>query len=366
MKVLYLDLLSPVGHKKLNKILVGLLNEVASIDVSWKEGYIKDESFLSTVKNFYPIPEIYYNFNSKFDYRIKNYNKIKWVLKNINIDSYDLIFISSYEIISFALAWPKRMKSRVTALNHNNLDELKDLLKRFFFTRIPKYVEYIVFEEYMKGYLLEDVKTPNKVWVIHHPIDLGKVQDYRRLLYSKISNSDIINSKLIFAPSGSNDEDFILQLVNFQKEGKFLDSTAFKLIIKSKELEYQDDHLIVTKRYFDYEEYISYFGNSALILLPYPKDFSYRISGVLFDALAFKKQIIASCTPIFRYFIDRYPFVGKIFNNIQEFLEIIYFYNTQLKHNGFKNEMLFDKILNAYSINSIEEEMQKMIGGNER
>jgi len=363
MKVLYLDLLSPVGHKNLNKILVRLLKELVFVDVSWKEGYIEDESLLSAVGSFYPIPEIYYKFNSKVDYRIKNYNKIKWILKNININSYDLIFISSYETISFALAWPRKIKPRAVILNHNNLDELKDPLKKFLFKRIPKYVEHIVFEEYMKRYLLKDVKIPNKVWTIHHPINLDEVQDYQRLLNSKISNTNAVNSKLIFAPSNSNDENFISQLINLQKEEGFLNSTIFNLLIKSKQYEYQDNHLIVSRRYFSYEEYLTYLGNASLVLLPYCNAFRYRVSGFLFDTFAFKKKIIASSIPLFRYFVNKYPSIGKIFNNIQEFKEIVYFYNEQIKNVCSQDDMLFEKIQNTYSIKSIKEEVQRMLGG---
>jgi len=339
MRVLYLDLLSPKGHKSLNKIIVGLLKELAFVDISWNEGYIEDESFLSAV------------------------NKIKWILKSININSYDLIFISSYETISFALAWPRKLKSRVVILNHNNLDELKDLLKKFFFKRIPKYAEHIVFEKYMKEYIIENIRVPNKIWVIHHPVDLGKVQDYQRLSNSKISNTNVINSKLIFAPSGSNDENFISQLINLQKEEGFLNSTIFSLLIKSKQDEYQDNHLIVSKRYFSYEEYLMYLGNASLLLLPYPKDFKYRMSAVLFDAFVFKKSIIASSIPLFRYFVNKYPFIGKVFNNVQEFKEIVYFYNEQIKNVCSQDDMLFEKIQNTYSIKSIKEEVQRMLGG---
>jgi len=362
MKVLYLDLLSSVGHKNLNKIFVELLKELASLDVSWKEGYIEDEAFLNTARNFYPVPKIYYNFNSKVDYRIKNIKKIKWVFKNIDIGSYDLIFISSYETISFALAWPRAMRARVLILNHNNLDELKDFLKKFFFKKIPKYVEHIVFEEYMKEHIVENIRISNKIWVIHHPIAVDKVQDYQQLSKSKISKGAFLNSLLIFAPSTSNDENFISQLINLQKEEGFLNSTAFRLLMKSKQSEYQDDHLIVTKKYFTYKEYLTYLGNASLLLLPYPKDFKYRISGVLFDAFAFKKKIIASSIPIFNYFVGKYPFVGKIFNNIQEFKEIIYFYDDQLKNANFQDDMFFEKIQNIYSIRSIKEEIQRMLG----
>ncbi|GEM_PF-855270 len=364
MKVLYLDLLSPPGHKNLNKILVRLLKDLALVDVSWEEGYIEDRSLLSTAGSFYPIPKIYYNFNSKIDYRIKNYNKIKWVLKNISIASYDVVFISSYETISFALAWPKNLSNintRVFILNHNNPDELGSSLKRKFFKRIPKYVEHIVFEEYMKDYLLNDIKISNRVWVIHHPIDLSKVHDSTYL--HKNDDLESKGGKLIFAPSGSNDEDFIARLVDLQRNEKFLDDTQFVLLIKSKQTNYKDSHLIVTKKYFSYQEYISYLDKAYLILLPYPQSFRYRISGVLFDAFAFKKKIIATSIPLFRYFVEKYPFTGKVFNDVQEFKEIVYFYDKQVENGTFENNVSFEEVWNTYSVDSVREEVRRMLEG---
>jgi hypothetical protein len=363
MRILYLDLLSPYGHISLNIILLRILEKFASVDVAWKQSYAENDSLSKIVRTFYLIPLDYYQFGSKIDYRIKNIKIIKWILKNIDINKYDLIFISSYETISFSLAWPKKLHPRVVILNHNNLDELVDKRKFFFFKHIPKYVEHIVFEEYMKEYLLKEVKISNKVWVVNHPIDLSKVDNYKKIVdKSKICKED----KIIFAPSGSNDENFIAQLVNLQKGKNLLSQFPFKLIVKSKEVQYQDNHLVVTKKYFDYEEYISYFGNSLLILLPYPKDFHYRISGALFDCFAFKKRFISSSVPIFKYYINKYPEIGETFDSINEFQEILFRISKEPMNYSFPEISFyvnnsFAIIQNDYSNEQIEKELQVMI-----
>lgn len=366
MKILYLDLLSPMGHKGLNKIFVKLLRKFASIDVSWKEGYIEDISALDSIRNFYPIPEIYYNFSSKIEYRTKNYSKIKWIFRNIDISSYDLIFISSYETISFSLAWPRNIESRVLILNHNNLDELDNPFKRTFFKRIPKYIEHIVFEEYMKEYMIENIGVLNKVWVVHHPIDFDKIKDFQRLSNSRIPKFNFSDNILIFAPSTSNDENFISKLINLQREQRFLSSTRFKLLVKSKQSEYQDDFLIVVKKYFTYEEYLLYLNGAFLILLPYPKSFKYRISGVLFDCFAFQKRFISSSVPIFEYYINKYPEIGETFNSINNFQEILFRISKGLTNYSFTEVNFYANnsfaiIRNDYSNEQIEKELQAVI-----
>ena len=157
--ILYIDLLSPRGHLFLNKSFLNIFASFSNkLDLSCREGYIGYNDIPKKIERIYSIPIQYYKINSKFDYRIKNVKKIKWVLKNINIDIYDLIFISSYETISFSLAWPRNIKPRVIVVDHNNLDELNDKIKCAFFKFIPKYVEHVVFEDYMRNYLLKEIK----------------------------------------------------------------------------------------------------------------------------------------------------------------------------------------------------------------
>jgi len=366
--ILYIDLLSPKGHLDLNKLFLDIFARFANkIDVSCRERYMKYNDIPKNIERIYSIPTQYYKYNSKFDYRIKNIKKIKWILKNINIDLYDFIFISSYETISFSVSWPRNIKSRVIVLNHNNLDELSNKLKYIFFKFTPKYVEHAVFEDYIRNYLLKRIKIPNKVWVIHHPIDISKNNDYKKIK-NKFFPEEKVMDKIIFAPSGSNDENFIKQIVSLQRKENFLGSMSFKLIMKSKELDYRENNLIIIKKYLSYEEYISYFKDAWLILLPYPEDFCYRISGVLFDCFIFKKKFIASSLFIFKYYLDKYPGIGKIYHDINEFQNILCSYNEQLK-NGYcsstdsnlSNIMIFNKIQRDYSVQKILIEIQNIL-----
>jgi len=363
MRILYLDLLSPYGHINLNITLVNILSNFTSVDVAWKQDYIEIDSLPKTVMKYYFIPVDYYQYNSKIDYRIKNIKIIKWILKNIYIKKYDLIFISSYETISFSLVWPKKLYSRVVILNHNNLDELVDKRKLFFFKHIPKYIEHIVFEEYMKEYLLKEVKISNNVWIINHPIGSLEVDDNKN---NVDGNKTREKRRIIFAPSGSNDENFISELIDLQKGKNLLSQFPFTLIVKSKKLQYKDDCLIITQKYFDKEKYKWYFKNSFLILLPYPKDFHYRISSVLFDCFAFKKRFISTSVPIFEYYINKYPGIGETFDNIDEFQEILsriskepmgYFF----PETGFYGSNCFDVIQKDYSNEHIEKELRAIV-----
>jgi len=341
LKILYIDLLSPVGHLNLNKIFLNLINNIASLDVASRKDYIKEDFVtFNKVLKLYPIPGSYYNFNTKLDYRIKNIKKIKWVLKNIEVNTYDIVFISSYETISFSMAWPKKIKPRVLILNHNNIEELKNGLKYFFFRLIPDYVEHIVFENYMKEYLISKAKILNKIWVLPYPFDITKLQDSELNEYSK----DKLNNhkgEIIFAPSNSNDEEFIMNLINSQKRKKIFVNLPFKIVIRSRKYKYKDEKLLVYKDYLEYKEYLYNFSKAKMILLPFPKTYKFRISGVLFDCIVFRKKFLASSNIIFKYYIGKYPTLGYIYKNFDDLLKIL---NFIAKQNSFKQNFLKENI----------------------
>ena len=132
-RILYIDLLSPSGHKNLNTIFIRVLGEIGNLDVVLKEGYIDLDNIRDSVRWLYEIPSRYFEGTTKYKARKMGIRRIKWLLRVVDIDSYDLVFIAGYETLSFACAWPSKANVRVTVLNHNNLDELTNRFKRFFF-----------------------------------------------------------------------------------------------------------------------------------------------------------------------------------------------------------------------------------------
>ncbi|WKV08010.1 hypothetical protein Q2T46_10690 [Thermoanaerobacterium sp. CMT5567-10] len=360
MKILYVDLLSPSGHIGLNKILVKTLSNLVDLDIVWRNNYINIDELKDVNDrniNVYYIPEkLYKESVSKISYRLNNVKIIKWLLRNFDINKYNLVFISSYETISFSMAWPRKLKTRTVILNHNNLDELQNKVKYLFFKLIPRHIEHIVFEEYMKDYLKESIKIDNKIWVMHHPISFDKYHDAKRfgLLGKEKDKCDII-----FAPSGSNDELFIKNLINNQLVYKYLSQTNWRLIIKSKEITYEDNYLKIFSNYLDYKEYLYYFVNAKYILFPYVQNFNYRISGVLFDAIAFKKKIIASSNKIFKYFLNKYKDLGFIFNNLNEFNSLI---NILHKDKGIMSKEIINQIYYDYSQDFFTKSLKNIIG----
>lgn len=309
-RVLYLDLLSPLGHINLNVSLIEMMSQLASIDVCCKEDYLSDKINKYT-KRRYNIPSGYYTHSSKSDYRLKNIWIIMWVLRNVPLLSYDIVFVSSYETISFSIAWPTIPSTRTIVLHHNNLDELASKVKRFFFSRLVRKVEHMVLEEHMKDYLMKQVVPHKSVWLVHHPMPSGCPASYPSVPLISVTK----DKGLAFAPSSSNDEHFVEHLVELRRTGRFLERSSTRLVVKSKRVQFRDDRLIVVPGYLPSSEYTRLFQSAKIIILPYQQSFQHRTSGVLIECLYYGKPFLGTDIPLIRNYIARYPGIGAIFRD---------------------------------------------------
>lgn len=358
MNILFIDLLCPEGHKDINLFLLEILNEIKDIkiiDTVFKEGYLNESK--RKINKTYFFPEKFFNYKNNLDSRLKNIKKIKWIFNNINLDLYNLVLISSYETISFSLAWRKKYKPRILIFNHNNIDELNDLVKRFFFKKIPINIEHIVYEKFIKDYLIS-LNIKNKIWINHHPLDITKRKN--------VLNNDSIEDKqfFIFAPSGSNDDKIIRNLINNRKR-KNLIKEKIKFFIKSKNINFEDEQMKVTNQRISYNEYIYNFNKANLVALLFNENFSYRVSGVLFDSFVFKKKVLFSKNLFSDYYLSKYRDLGDQFKSIDEFIELINDYYVEFSKNKSFENKIFQQIYNDYSKEKIKVELENILKGKE-
>lgn len=352
MKLLFLDLLCPPGHKDLNEITIGLLNEindVTELDLLFSENYLN----LKKIKynNLFFLPKNYFIYKNNFDFRLQNFRKIKWIFKNIKLNEYDIIFISSYETISFSIAWRKQINPRVILFNHNNLEEIRiNFVKKLFFKFINKNIEYIVYEFFMRDYLRKIVK--NQVWINYQPLDFSKKS------YSNKTKKNHKNTFFVYAPSKSNDDILVKKLMHHLCKDKLLEKNI-KIYISSKNIEYESEKLVVSNKKLKSDIYKEYFDKSDLILLLF-NHYYYRASRVLLDSFVFEKKIVFSNNDSADYYLKEYPAVVDKFNNFEELIEIIN-KNYLNKNKTKKFDMDYQKIHSKYSNNNIKKSLQWII-----
>lgn len=355
MRVLFLDLLSPAGHVSLDRNLIEALGALASVDVACRDGYFDEGEMPGGVQRLFCIPTAYYSPGTKVTFRVKCHRAIRWVLRNVAIESYDLVFVSAFETISFSLSWPSRIRPRVAILHHNNLDELQNCMKAAAFRLIAAKVEHVVFSEDSASYLRQSFGIKNPIWLLHHPIDLRIVEEYR--LASGGTSVSTDSCPTVVAPSSSNDEVFIKDLIQLDKNG-CLDGLGIRIIAKSRSVAYESAQVRVNEGPFARKDYVRLMGDATLVLLPYPPSFRHRVSGVLFDALAFGKRFVGSDIPLFRGFARTYPGIGITYTDTRSIPGILKSACRQIY-----SDRLFDQVRKDHSQERVRKDLELILEG---
>ena len=355
MKILFLDLLSPAGHLHLNRDLLEILTSLGSVDVACREGYLCAGFLPQNVGVLYGVPGEYYRFSGRLNTRLNCIRAITWVLRNIELRRYDIIFVSSYETVSFSLAWPSDIGPRVVLLNHNNLDELGNWAKGFAFRMIPTQIEHVVFEASFSDYLKADFGIRNRVWIMRHPIDQTIASEYRNAIAVEGSSDDA--RPLVFAPSSSNDEDFICYLIEMD-EAHYLSELGVRFLVKSRRFSWTSSQLHVTTQPFSRGQYVRLMGDAALGLLPYPPSYRYRASGVLFDFLALKKRFIGPSLPLFEQYVRKYPGIGLTYTDIRVSMDVL---RSVLQERC--PDAAFAMVREDHSFEAVREDLENIVRG---
>jgi len=90
-------------------------------------------------------------------FRFNQINIISQLLKNVNLQNFDIIVFLAYEEISVSLLWPNNNKTFL--INHNNIDNVnKSFFKKVFFRLMPSNIVHTVFNDFSKRYLKRTFK----------------------------------------------------------------------------------------------------------------------------------------------------------------------------------------------------------------
>lgn len=301
-KILYIDLLSPKGHKKFNELSIKALASVFDVTI------IARENFIDSRQSDFIIPERFFKSYNKINYRINELKKINWIIKKVkNLEKFDLLLFSSYETVSFSLKSRiiANVGSKVALFNHNNLDELNtSLIKKFFFKKIDKRVFHCVFEGYFKEYLLTEIKVKNSVILIPH------------LVENRSPSSNFEKSPInIFIPTKNYNTNYVNKIFNNYPRN-------ITFTIKSDT--FFDQNNTKSKSYFNENEYNQIFNSSNLILLPLKTEYNYRVSNIIYECFSFSKPCFTFGNKFSQYLNYKYPNVVHIIDketNIEQIIE---------------------------------------------
>lgn len=309
MKILLIDPLSQYGHKSLNKYIINSLSDEHQVSfISDKKYYLKD------VK----CNLLYFNFLHDFNltYRLKQIVILFELIKKIK--NYDLVLFTSYETISFSIVSHFYFNRNVFVIEHNNIDQLlMSKIKTFFYSFINKSVTHITFEKYISKYI--NSKFNKNTFDFPHPL-------------FKISTGSLrAKENIIFSPSSTFDSIMMNQLIDFCL------NNDYKLLAKGdKDIDFGQ---IIIRKHF--ENYYDCFKHAKFTFLC--NNFTYRVSGVVFDSLANNCPIVGFYSRFLFELKNDYPNLVYI---IDDYIEInnLYFDEYSMINDfiKFKKDHKFD------------------------
>lgn len=284
MNILIIDPLSQNGHKSLNKHIINSLSN--EHDVS----FISDKKYkLEDVKCHL----LYFKYlcDLNLTYRLKQM-LILFEVKN-KIKYYDLVLFTSYETISFSIISHFYFNCNVFVIEHNNIDQLLvSKVKLFFYKIINKTITHITFEKYISNYI--NFKFSKKTFVFPHPL-------------FHISNGLLSpKEKIIFSPSSTFDSFMMNKLIDFCL------INDYKLLAKGKkDVDFGD--IKIRKHFDNYFDCFKYVKFTFLC-----NNFTYRVSGVVFDALSNNCPIVGFYSKFLFELKNDYPNLVYIVNDFNE------------------------------------------------
>jgi hypothetical protein len=304
------DFISPKNHQRFYLKLAEILSNIANVIICAEKGYYEKWTDNNDIKL------VEFNLSKSNNNAIsRKIRSLKLMLKlrnNINSNKDRVKIVLTFDTITFGIGRLFINGNNVFIMHHKNLDELLVFYKRIIFKTYMNKVNHIVFEEMFKTYLVEELRVEyNKVFVIPLPV----------FDYSPVNSAKFIYDCV--GLSNSNDESFIAEIINLEKESGFLKRNGLSILLRSKSHMFEDDNLKVINGYLSGDDYDEIIRSSKQIFLPLPKEFRYRVSGAVFDAFSSHKKVISSKTILAVNYFERYPNIFSLVTNANDLFRIL-------------------------------------------
>lgn len=306
--ILYLDFMYYTGHVRSNKNFIKALGKFSNVyalsQVNYFDEYKEELNAVDTIRIIEKN-----NLNLYNGQLLNRLSSLKIMMQSALLSKKirpDYIFVSSFDTIAFNFGRFLFGKTKNMYLLHTiNIDELSNSIKKKIFGSYKNKVNHVVFEQYMKDYLVNEIEIePYRIFVLPHPLNAN----------TESSNSKEIEYACV-GLSNSNDEELITRLIELEKEKSVFKNNCKKVILKSKEKEFDNGYLKVFKGFLDKNIYDNYINKSEYVIVPFSKAFRYRMSGTLVDAFSNNKIVLGNDIPIIQAYANKYPNICKIFTN---------------------------------------------------
>lgn len=307
-RILFVDYTFQKGHVNFNRIHIDALraagHEVKIIihkDLAGELGYSAEDYLFTLPHCLNQRP------NSAIGNRIRYILALLYIRLRANIGKWDDVIVSCCDEVTLGLV---PLGRRMHVVCHNTAT-VCSRVKRFFLKRIARRGDFIVFDEYMRKPMLSH--GINNVNVISH----GCIEPWAEQAKTPLPVDIERYSSVIFHPSAKFEPEFLRSITENKQFGEFLKRENILLVIHNRNSEaFPSSHNIkFITSFLSWDEYRWLFQTSNIILLAYPKEFQYQVSGVSFECVANRKNIIVFRHPALEYcrnFYNYNPIVASV------------------------------------------------------
>lgn len=291
-RILYVDLFPCKAHHQLNRILVESLRSIGPTDIWTSEGYFEEPTLA-----LHSYPKWIGKIKSCF---VRSVLYIFCLKSGAKLDDYEKIIVSTFDTRAFAVAgflFGRRQLEKMVLFHHYNIDSLIHPFDMWCFAVYKNRVKHIVFESYFKQRLVESYHVQSeRIFVVPHPC------------LQAICLSGSVPRQQAVALSASNSLELVRDLIAYESETRKLIEHHYLLIIKSLYEGTTPGSIKLLNGFLRREEYDDLIASSKIAVLFHPRQFKYRESGYLIDALANGRLVVGygNCD-IVRHYSSCYP-----------------------------------------------------------
>jgi hypothetical protein len=310
MKILYVDYIFQKGHVNFNRIHIDALKSEGN-DVKIVT-HRQIASLLPYATSEYALllpPFFRYREGHPFKNRMIYLLALLWIRLHVPIGRFDQVIVSFCDEITLSLL---PLCRHMYIICHGNAGALSNPLKRFCLYRLSRHHSFIVFNDYMAGPFFE--AGIRSVFVVSH----GCVPPFPRQLPVDLPLDVSSFSRIVFHPSSKHDARFVDDLISHPRLQQILKENDVLLVIHDKiGNESETSHIRFINGFLPQRQYQDLFLQSDIILLAYPEEFRFQVSGVSFECVANGKRMLVKEHPSLTYCRQFYNY-DPIFSSMDE------------------------------------------------
>ena len=283
--VLIIDPLCYAGHIKYNHGIIRAVSQRFNYDVivnvntknALMDKGICSDKFLKAYPDSWNI-----DYLSKKMPKLLYHIAFRWFFLKVVFEAYrkrheyKIILFTCVDVYAFMMvSWLFSKNCYVVDHGIGNISNSRTYRKAW--NIVDSNINLIVLEDFIKEMVNKTLTKKRKIFVVRHPLPI----------IENMKNESHNNTQkvLLFAPSGSNDEEFIKQLFTVHVPKNIC------IVAKSSFDSNVNDNIILYSKKLSKHDYDSYMVRSSYILLPYKVSYNYRVSAVFFEAMVLGKPV---------------------------------------------------------------------------